>query len=236
MSVGNAEPVVSSSPASTHCPWSTRIWVRRSTGNGCSRAGARVAPVPASSCSTYSGSTTVSVADPGRVSSSLISHPAVDRGDVRQGLRLARLEQLHDARQAVRDVGAGDAAGVEGAHGELRAGLADRLRGDDADRVAGLGELARGRVAPVAAGADAHVAAALHGRAHRDDHVQRPAVLAQLGVEPLAVGRRDQVATPGGEHRLLVVAVRPRDAGRARPRPSAGPRPGPAAPGRGGSG
>ena len=73
MSVGNAEPVVSSSPASTHCPWSTRIWVRRSTGNGCSRAGARLAPVPASSCSTYSGSTTVSVADPGRVSSSLIS-------------------------------------------------------------------------------------------------------------------------------------------------------------------
>ena len=60
------------------------------------------------------------------------SPPAVDRGDLRQALGLARLEELHDARQAVRDVRAGDAAGVERPHGQLRAGLADRLRGDDA--------------------------------------------------------------------------------------------------------
>ena len=33
---------------------------------------------------------------------------------------------------------AGDAAGVERPHGELRAGLADRLGGDDADRLADL--------------------------------------------------------------------------------------------------
>jgi hypothetical protein len=49
-----------------------------------------------------------------------------DLGDLRQALRLARLEQLHDARQAVRDVRAGDAAGVERPHGQLRARLADR--------------------------------------------------------------------------------------------------------------
>ena len=49
----------------------------------------------------------------------------------------------------------------------VREGLAD------ADRVARLRELARGRVAPVAAGADAHLAAALHGRADRDDRVTR---------------------------------------------------------------
>ena len=63
---------------------------------------------------------------------------AGDLRHLRQALRLARLEQLDDARQALRDVVAGDAAGVEGAHGQLRAGLADRLRGDDPDRVAQL--------------------------------------------------------------------------------------------------
>ena len=67
---------------------------------------------------------------------------AVLLGDLREALRLARLEQLDDARQAVRDVRAGDAAGVERPHRQLRARLADRLRGDDADRVADLRHLA----------------------------------------------------------------------------------------------
>src|SRR3954471_15335958 len=93
---------------------------------------------------------------------------ARDRGDLRQALRLARLEQLHDARQAVRDVRAGDAAGVERPHGQLRAGLADRLRGDDADRVADLGGLAGGHRAAVAGLADARGRLALEHRAHRD--------------------------------------------------------------------
>src|SRR5215204_3302688 len=75
---------------------------------------------------------------------------ARDRGDLRQALRLACLEQLHDARQAVRDVRAGDAAGVERPHRQLRARLADRLRGDDAHGVADLGEDARRQRAPVA--------------------------------------------------------------------------------------
>ena len=39
------------------------------------------------------------------------------------------------------------AADVEGTHGELRAGLADGLGGDDADRLAELDQLAGGQVA-----------------------------------------------------------------------------------------
>ena len=37
----------------------------------------------------------------------------------------------------------GDATGVEGAHRELRAGLANGLRGDDADGLAELDQLVR---------------------------------------------------------------------------------------------
>src|SRR5262249_58060042 len=47
------------------------------------------------------------------------------------------------------------AADVEGAHGQLRAGLADRLRGDDADRLAVVDRRAAGEIAPVALAADA---------------------------------------------------------------------------------
>ena len=92
---------------------------------------------------------------------------AVLLGDLREALGLARLEQLHDARQAVRDVRAGDAAGVERPHGQLRARLADRLRGDDADRVADLGGLAGGHRAAVAGLAHAGDGLALEHRAHR---------------------------------------------------------------------
>src|SRR3954454_17429805 len=93
-------------------------------------------------------------------------HGAADLGDLRQALRLARLEELHDTREAVRDVRAGDAAGVEGPHGQLRAGLADRLRGDDADRVADHRRLAGGQRAAVALLADADHGLALERRAH----------------------------------------------------------------------
>ena len=47
------------------------------------------------------------------------------------------------------------AADVEGAHGQLRARLADRLRGDHADRLADVHRRAAGEVAPVAMAADA---------------------------------------------------------------------------------
>src|SRR5207244_5164711 len=48
----------------------------------------------------------------------------------RRALGVARLEDLRDAREAVRDVRTGDTAGVEGPHRQLGTGLADRLRGD----------------------------------------------------------------------------------------------------------
>src|SRR5829696_8693483 len=46
-------------------------------------------------------------------------------GEDRRALRVARLEDLDHAREAVRDVGARDAAGVERPHRELRTRLAD---------------------------------------------------------------------------------------------------------------
>ena len=86
---------------------------------------------------------------------------AADLGDLPDALRLARLEQLDDAWQAVRDVGAGHTAGVEGTHGELRARLADGLGGDVAHGVADLG-LGVGRQADaVALLADADAASHL---------------------------------------------------------------------------
>src|SRR5213075_495550 len=49
---------------------------------------------------------------------------------------------------------AGRTTVVERPHGELRARLADRLRGDDADRLADVDEIAGGKVAAVALPAD----------------------------------------------------------------------------------
>src|SRR5436305_499393 len=62
--------------------------------------------------------------------------PARRLGDRGDALRDARLEQLADPGQAVRDVLTGNTTGVERPHGQLRAGLTDRLGGDDADRLA----------------------------------------------------------------------------------------------------
>ena len=80
---------------------------------------------------------------------------AVDVADLGLALGHAGLEQLLDARQAGGDVQAGDAAGVERPHGQLRAGLADRLRGDDADGLADADQVAGREVAAVADAADA---------------------------------------------------------------------------------
>ena len=68
----------------------------------------------------------------------LDANDARGAGEDRRALRGARLEQLDDAGEAVGDVLTDDATGVEGPHRELGAGLADRLRGDDADRLAEL--------------------------------------------------------------------------------------------------
>src|SRR5205085_11671354 len=106
-------------------------------------------------------------------------------GELRGALRVARLEDLDHARQAVRDVGAGDAAGVEGPHRELRPRLSDRLRGDDADRVPDLARVAGGEEGAVAGLADAELAAALEHRADADRRLRRivPEVLDDLEQE-----------------------------------------------------
>ena len=78
------------------------------------------------------------------------AHDARALGHDRRALGRAGLEQLDDARQTVGDVLTRDAAGVERPHGELRAGLTDRLGGDDADGLALVDELAGGEHRAVA--------------------------------------------------------------------------------------
>ena len=72
-------------------------------------------------------------------------------------LRTALLEDLFDAGQAGGDVSACGcrASGVEGAHGQLGAGLADGLGGHGADRFAEGDELVLAEVKAVALRADA---------------------------------------------------------------------------------
>ena len=86
----------------------------------------------------------------------------------RLALRLAGLEQLGDTREAVGDVLARDTAGVEGTHGELGAGLADRLGGDDAHRGADVDDAAGREVPAVAVLAHAVLRVAGHDRANLD--------------------------------------------------------------------
>src|SRR5690606_13276854 len=80
--------------------------------------------------------------------------PALRLGDRGDTLGDARLEQLLDSGQTVGDVGARHTTGVEGTHRQLRAGLTDRLGGDDADRLADVHELAGRQRTAVAGGAD----------------------------------------------------------------------------------
>src|SRR5881296_751483 len=64
---------------------------------------------------------------------------------------------------------------VEGAHRELRAGLADRLRGDDADRLAELGQPPGAQVAAVAH--DAYTPCRVAGQCPPDAHALESRVL-----------------------------------------------------------
>ena len=81
---------------------------------------------------------------------------AVDLVDDGHVLGLAAFEQLFHAGKTLGDIlGAGNTAGVEGTHGQLGAGLADGLGGDDAHGLAHGDGLAVGQVGAVALGADA---------------------------------------------------------------------------------
>ena len=70
-------------------------------------------------------------------------------------LGTACFKQFFHSRQTLRDVAAGDAAGMEGTHGQLGARFADGLCGDDADRLADANLFLEGQVQAVALGADA---------------------------------------------------------------------------------
>ena len=102
-----------------------------------------------------------------------------------EALRLARLEQLDHARQTLGDVLTRDSSRVEGPHGQLRPGLADRLGGDDPHRVADVDHRAGRGGDPVAGAADPRLGLALQRRSHRDHLV----LLERLGqlVELLGV-------------------------------------------------
>ena len=107
-----------------------------------------------------------------------------------EALRLARLEQLDHSGQTLGDVLSGHTTGVEGTHGQLGAGLADRLRGDGADRIADLHHEAGGRRNAVAGAANAVLGFALEGGANRDGRLH----VALVGLEQFGrIGLADQL-------------------------------------------
>ena len=141
---------------------------------------------------------------------------AVDVADLGLALGHAAFEQLLDSRQAGGDVQAGDAAGVERPHRQLRARLADRLGGDDAHRLADADEHAGGQVAAVAQPADA--LAGLAGQRRADQDLVDPGLVERQGdgLADLLVALDDELARlrvgqiGGGEpadHALLVGAL-----------------------------
>ena len=97
--------------------------------------------------------------------------PARRFGEARPTLGLARLEELDDARQTMGDVRTGDAARVEGPHGELSPRLTDGLRRDMPDGVADLGRRIVRQGEPVALLAETGRRVALQHAAHRHHRV-----------------------------------------------------------------
>ena len=151
-------------------------------------------------------------------------------GDACQGclaLRCTGLEELHDPREAAGEVLADHAAGVEGTHGQLGAGLADRLGCDHAHRLADLDVLAGGQRHAVAGGRHAGGRVVRQGRQDADPvHVgvvahelhldladdgagnQDPATALRRGVDdalPLGIGDHDLVGQGSAEQAGLQV-------------------------------
>src|SRR5262249_55618518 len=91
---------------------------------------------------------------------------AVLVGDDPHALELDHAALLRLVLAVDRRTTTGDAADVEGSHGELRARLADRLRGDDADGHPVFDGVAGGEVHPVAALAHAQRRLAGHRTAN----------------------------------------------------------------------
>src|SRR5665647_88293 len=106
--------------------------------------------------------------DPARLVSVLDHDAAVGLGDRSHALGGARLEELDHTRQTLRDVIACHTTGVEGAHRQLGAGLADGLGGDDADRLADVDHLAGGQGSAVARGAGTDLGVAGQDRTDPD--------------------------------------------------------------------
>ncbi|MPL98794.1 hypothetical protein SDC9_45003 [bioreactor metagenome] len=98
-----------------------------------------------------------------------------------QKVRVAELDLAFLRRFLERLLAAlGDAADVEGTHGQLRAGFADRLGGDDADRFADVDERAARQIATVAERADALLG--LAGQRRADPHGLHAVRLDQVGL------------------------------------------------------
>src|SRR5438552_7251116 len=115
---------------------------------------------------------------------------------VHDGTQVVVLDEARALRLVLRglDHAARGAADVEGAHRELRARLADRLRGDDADRLPQLGQPAGAEVAAVAHDADPALGVARQRRA--DAHALEARVLDALRqlLGDLVVGLDDDLA------------------------------------------
>ena len=107
----------------------------------------------------------------------------------------------------MRDVLTGDTTGVEGTHRQLRAGLADRLRGDDADGLADVDQLAGGQRAAVALRAGADLALAGEHRADLD--------LLDAGGDELVDDEQAELLAGAGDDRAVDLDV----LGRARATP-----------------
>ena len=92
---------------------------------------------------------------------------------------------------------------VEGAHRQLRAGLADRLRGDHADRLAGVDQAAAAQVAAVALGAQAEARVAGQRGAHLDLVDAGGFELSSASSSSISPARTARPASPGAARRPL---------------------------------
>ena len=137
----------------------------------------------------------------------LVEHlnDARDLRDDRKTLRLAGFEKLLDTGKTLCDIAAGNTAGVECSHGQLRTGLTDGLSRDDTDGFADLDRLAGSHVGAVALDADAVLGTAGEDRADLD-LVDRSSVLVDAVLDhALRAGRCDHVV--GLDQNVAVLVV-----------------------------